>query len=165
MSDLALRLELHHGADGILDRHGVVDAMDEIEVDGIGAEPFEALFAGFDHVVRIAFGAGLAIGQANVAELGGEDVLFAAPFQGATDQLLVGAVRSVGVGRVDKVDAEVRRPVQRGDRLLGIGHAVDRCHAHATEADGRHVEGAEFSASDHDCRRGSLSSVQGRVKR
>src|SRR6478735_6075901 len=82
MPDLALGLELYHGADGIFDRHRVVDAMDEIEVDDIGAEPLEALLAGFDHVVRIAFGAGLAIRQTNVAELGSEDVLFATPFQG-----------------------------------------------------------------------------------
>ena len=141
MPNLALRLEPHHGADRVLDRNGVVDAMNEVEVDGVGPQSLEALLAGFNDVVRMALGAWLAVGQANVAELGGEDVLFATALQGATDQLLVGAIRSVGIGGVDEVDAEIGRPVQRGDRLVGIGHAVDRCHAHAAEPDGRHVKG------------------------
>src|SRR5258705_13763827 len=89
MPNLALRFELHHGANRVLDRHGLVDAMDEVEVDGVGPEPLEALLAGVDDVFRVALGARLAVGQTNVAELGGEDVLFAAAFQGATDQLLV----------------------------------------------------------------------------
>jgi hypothetical protein len=80
--------------------------MDEIELDGVGPKPLEAFLAGFDDVIRVALGFKLAVGQANVAELGGEDVLFAAPLQGATDQLLVGAVRPVGIGGIDEVDAE-----------------------------------------------------------
>ena len=79
------------------------------------------LLAGFDDVIRVALGSGLAVGQANVAELGGEDVLFAAALQGAADQLLVGAVRPVGIGGVDEVNAEIRRPMQRRDRLIRIG--------------------------------------------
>src|SRR5262249_6610222 len=89
MLDLSLGLEPYHGADGILDRHGVVDSMDKIEIDGIGPEALEALLAGFDDVLRVALGSGLAVGQANVAEFGGEDVVFAAALEGATDQLLV----------------------------------------------------------------------------
>jgi hypothetical protein len=141
MLDLPLRLEPHHCADRVFDRHGVVDAMDEIEVDGVGPEPLEALLAGFDDVIRVALGSRFAVWKANVAELGGEDVLFASALQGATDQLLVGAIRPVGIGRVDEVDAEIRRPMQRRDRLIGVRYAVDRCQAHAAEADGRHVEG------------------------
>jgi hypothetical protein len=67
--NLALSLEPHHGADRILDGYRLVDAMDEIEVDIVGAKPLEALVARFDDVVRIALGSGLAVEQANVAEL------------------------------------------------------------------------------------------------
>jgi hypothetical protein len=51
--------------------------MDEIEVDGVGPEPLEALLAGFDDVIRVALGSRFAVRKANVAGLGGEDVLFA----------------------------------------------------------------------------------------
>ena len=141
--------QLRHGADRVLDRHRLVDAMDVVEVDVIGAEPREALVARLHHVVRMALGARLAVRQADVAELGRQDVLVAPALEPAADQLLVGAVRPVGVRGVDEVDAELGRAVQRGDRLVGIGHAVDRRHAHGAEIDGRNVERPELPASDH----------------
>ena len=67
----------------------------------------------------------------------------AAP-QGAADELLV-RVRAVDVGGVEHRDAEVERPVDRGDRLRLVAGAVEVGHAHAAEADRPDLEalGAE----------------------
>ena len=62
MPDLSLGLEPYHGADGILDRHCVVDSMDKIEIDDIGPEALEAFLAGLDDVIRVALGSRLAVG-------------------------------------------------------------------------------------------------------
>jgi hypothetical protein len=97
----------------------------------------------------MALGTGLAVGQPDVAELGGEDVLLPPPPECPPDQFLVGAVLPIGVGGVDEVHADLGGAMQRRDRLVGIGHAVDRRHAHAAECDRRYVEVSEFSASEH----------------
>ena len=52
------------------------------------------------------------------------------------DQSLVG-VRPVHVGGVEEVAAELERAVDRARRLLLVGRAVERRHAHAAEADRR----------------------------
>src|SRR5258708_39138082 len=69
MPYLALRLEAYHGADRILNRHGIVDPMNEVEVNVVGTEPLEALVASFHDVFRVALGTGLAVGQTYIAEL------------------------------------------------------------------------------------------------
>jgi hypothetical protein len=51
MPDLALLLELRHGADGVLDRHRVVDPVNVIEIDVVGAEALQTAFAGLHDIV------------------------------------------------------------------------------------------------------------------
>jgi hypothetical protein len=50
------------------------------------------------------------------------------------DQHFVG-VRSVDVSRVEECDTEIKRPVDGGDRLVVVAHAVELAHAHAAEAE------------------------------
>ena len=53
---LALLHELRHGADGILDRHGRIDAVRVIKIDGVDAEPLQARLAGRNDKLRPAIG-------------------------------------------------------------------------------------------------------------
>jgi len=94
-----------------------------VEVDVVESEPLERALERFVHVLRAAVHLMAAVLVEDVAELRREDDLVAAVGDRAADELLVLA-RAVDVGRVDQVDAEVERPVDRGDRLLFVGLAV-----------------------------------------
>ena len=120
VADLAGRDQLGHRADGLLDRHGLVDPVLVVEVDVVDAESRQRGVARGPDVLRPAVDADPgAVGQPLVAELGGELHLVAAVLTGrdrAADQLLVGE-RAVHVGGVEEGDAEVERAVDGGDRL------------------------------------------------
>jgi hypothetical protein len=91
VADLPRADELGHRADGVLDRHGPVDAVLVVEVDVVHAEPLEAGVTGGPDVLRPAVDADPgAVGLALVAELGGELDLVAAVLDRGADQLLVG---------------------------------------------------------------------------
>jgi hypothetical protein len=79
----------------------------------------------------------------DVAELGREDNLVAPVGDRAPDELLV-RVGAVDFGGVDEGDPEVKRAVNRAERLCvgSAGARVVRRHAHAAEADPGHVEPA-----------------------
>ena len=108
--------QLGHGADGLLDRDGLVDAVLVVEVDVVDAEALrgEASQARADVVGRAVDAEPAAVGRALVAELGGEHDLVAAAGDGAADQLLVGE-RAVHVGGVEEGDAEVEGAVDGVD--------------------------------------------------
>ena len=111
MTDLALRDQLGHGADGLLDGRVGVDAVLVVEVDVVGAEPLERAFDGEADVLRAAVERPrAAAGVGDQAELGGQDGLVAAAFERPADELLVG-VGPVDLGGVDERDAQVERPV------------------------------------------------------
>ena len=69
------------------------------------------------------------------AELGGEDDLPAALLDLPADQELVG-VRAVGIRRVEKIDPEIERPVERRHRFRIVPGTVRGRHPHASEAEG-----------------------------
>src|SRR4030095_15767883 len=52
---------------------------------------------------------------------------------------------AIACRRVDEVDAEIERPMQRRDRFVVIRRAVRTGHAHATE---RQVRDFEFSGAE-----------------
>ncbi len=54
----------------------------------------------------------------------------------AAEQLFVG-VRTVHIGGVEEVDAEIEGAMDDGDVLRVVGRPVEVGHAHAAEADGR----------------------------
>ena len=134
--------QLGHGADGLFDRRARVDAVLVVEIDGIDAQALQRGVAGGANVFRTSIDADPApVGIALVAELGRQDDLVAAAADGAADQPLVGE-RAVHVGGVEKVDAEVERAVDGGDRLRVVVRAVELGHAHAAQADRSDFEGA-----------------------
>ena len=78
---LALLDELRHRPHGVLDRHARVHAMLVVEIDRVDAEPPEARVACLRHVLGLAVDAGRPVGLSEIAELGREDDLVAAPLE------------------------------------------------------------------------------------
>ena len=78
VADLAGLHELRHGADGVLDRHALVDAVLVVKVDVVDTESLKTRLGGAAHVLRSAVDAesGAVLG-ALVAELGSEHDLVA----------------------------------------------------------------------------------------
>ena len=74
----------------------------------------------------------LPVVAAHIAELGGEHDLVAAPPDRTPHEDLVGE-RAVHVGRVEEVDPQLERPLDRRDRLLVVALAVELGHPHAPE--------------------------------
>src|SRR5579871_6792570 len=150
---LALLHELGHGADGLLDGDVRVHAVLVVEVDVLDPEPLQGGVACLAHVLGVAADAQpLATLAANVAELGGQHHVVAAAAYRPADQALVGE-RAVHVGRIEERDPELECPVDRGDRLLVVGLAVELGHAHATEALHRHLASlaTESARLHHSC--------------
>src|SRR6267154_3882648 len=79
------------------------------------------------------------IGASHVAELGGEhDPIAPAPDRAPQQYfVLEGAVH---VRRVEERDAEVDRPLDRGDGLGLVRRPVEFGHSHATQPDGRYLK-------------------------
>src|SRR4051794_17898198 len=121
VAHLALRDELGHRADGLLDRHRLVDAVLVVQVDVVDAEALERRLARVADVLRAAVDAQtLAVLAAHVAELRREDHVVATVGDRAPDELLVGE-RAVHVGGVEGGDAELRGPGGCGGRPLLVG--------------------------------------------
>ena len=118
MADLARLDELGHGADGLLDRDILIDAVLVVQIDVVDPEAMEAGVAGLADVLGLAVDAEAgAIRLALVAELGRWLHLGAAARDGFADELLVreGAVH---VGGVEEGHAEVEGAVDRVGGLL-----------------------------------------------
>ena len=143
MADLALRDELAHRADRLLDRNVAVDAVLVVEVDVIDTEPAQAFLAGRAHVLRPSVHTPLSAVPV-VAELGREHDLLAATGDRLADQQLVG-LRAIYVRGVDQVGAELQRTTHGGLTGLLLRRAVGDAHAHAAEADGSHTHFSQIT--------------------
>src|SRR5687767_16016382 len=64
---------------------------------------------------------------------------FAPAFQRFIDQFMIMAA-AITRRRIDEVDAEIERPMQRGNRLVIIRRSVRARHAHAAESKMRNFE-------------------------
>src|SRR6185312_158769 len=137
MAHLALRDQLGHGADSVLDRHGGVDAMLIVKVDDVDAEPLQARLAGLDHVLRPPVDA-LARCGLDLAEFAGEHDAVAPPLEGAAQELLVVAP-TVHVRGIEEIDAAVDGVLDEGDAGLVVALAVDAGERHAAEPDRRYL--------------------------
>ena len=120
------------------DRHGGCSR----EVDDISFEPLQAALAACPDIFRPAVRGWRAVGRAQIAELGGDDVLVAMTPYRAGDQLLV-AASTVSIRAVEKIDADLARAAQGVDRRLFIGLVVERRHCRAAETDCRNFKPAE----------------------
>ncbi len=128
-----------HGADRLLDRHVRIDAVLVVQVDMVGAKALQAGIAGRGDIFRPAVDPAAAVGQADIAELAGQDHPVAAAGDRPAHQVLVAAV-AIGIRRVEEAGAALDGAVDRPDRRIVVGQAVGCRHAHAAEPDGRHFE-------------------------
>ena len=135
-----------HGAGDVLDGDVGVDAVLVEQVDGVGPQATQRAVDGGADVVRSARHAGLlAVLVEGEPELGGDHDLVADRFECLTDQLLV-VEGAVDLGGVEEGDAAVHRGTEERDHLVSWRSWAERlAHAHATEAEGRHLKsgGAE----------------------
>ena len=137
VAGLALLHHLRQRADRFLDRHRGIDARHAENVEAVDAEALQALLAGLAQVVRRARARLVArVLGPDRAGLGMNHGLVALALDGLADQALVVAL-AVGMRGVEEVDAEVERPVDRGDALVVVLRAVAARHAHAAEAHAR----------------------------
>ena len=126
--------ELRHGSDGVFDGSVGIDAVLVVEVDVIDAETLQGGVAGLLDVLRFA-GDGPEAGiifLADVGELGREEDLVTARFDGAADELLV-VTDTVHVGGVEEVAAEVECAEDGGGGFSIVALAVELTHTHAAE--------------------------------
>ena len=126
-------------AQRLFDRRVVIEAVDLIEVDVIGAE---AAQAGVDGVVDVFAREAALVGVVahRVEDLGGDDdaVARGEVLQRAAGDLFADAV-GVHVGGVEEVDAGFQRAADEGPAFLFLQHPVAPllravCHATETEA-------------------------------
>ena len=106
--DLALLLEGDQCADRVLQRYRGVGPVELVERDLLELEPPQASLAGLDQVVRPAVLRPLPGTGALEAALGRDHEIIRVRRQRLADELLAD-VRTVGVGGVDEVDAELDR--------------------------------------------------------
>jgi hypothetical protein len=144
MLDLAGLLQFGHRADRVLDRHVGIDAVDEIEVDHIGLEPFQAFVAAFLDVFGPPVRETRPALQLDIAELAGDHIVVAMPGDRLGEQLLVAAV-AIGVGAVEKIDAELTRSMDRADRLIAVRLVVKRRHRRAAEPNRTYLQTAQLA--------------------
>jgi hypothetical protein len=155
VTHLAGAHQVGHGAHGVFDGHGLVDAVLVIEVYLLNPQALEAgIAAGLDVLGPAVDAARGFIGRvARDAEFGGDKHILAAAGDGLADEQLVG-VGAVHVGGVKEVEALVQRMVDGGDGFGVVAVAgVELAHAHAAEADGGDLravaaEGAGFGHGD-----------------
>jgi DNA-binding transcriptional LysR family regulator len=154
--DLALADELAHGADDVLDRHGLVHAVLVQQIDVVRLQTPER---GVDDLAQVL---GPAVQPHRLplldrkAELGRDHGLIAPSLQGTPEQLLV-VERTIDLGRVEHRHAELEGAVDRGDGLGIVASAIGLTHAHAAEPERGHLQRAELACGQqgdllqHEC--------------
>jgi hypothetical protein len=150
LDDIVQRLER------LLDRRVIIEAMDLIEIDVIGAEPPQArVDLGHDRPARQA---GPVRARAHPpVHLGRDHDLVAAReiLQRPAEDLLAGAVR-IDIRRVEEIDASLQGPLDEGAAFLfverpGVTAPIGYAVAHAAKAKARHIQArmTEFHIIHH----------------
>src|SRR6185369_10401536 len=128
-----------HGADGLLDRHVGIDAVEVVEIDVVEAE---VLQAAVDRLAQVR--------RAALAGLGGDDGPVATIADGAPDEPLALAV-AVGFRGVDQRDARVERAVDGENASLVVAGVVPASERHGAERDraDAHLTLSQLASLDH----------------
>ena len=108
------------------DRHVFVRRVEIQQLDAIGAQPTETFVALGPQPLWPAVGDHLAAFVVD-ATLGGDDHFVAPARNRARDELFALAVRTVDVGRIEMVDAQIEAGLDRGDAVGLVG--VERRHS------------------------------------
>ena len=140
VAHLSLSNQIGEHTHRILDRHIGIDPVLVIEVDRRHAEALQAAFHGSSHILRTAIEAAheRIPGVAQDAKLCREEDIVSPTFDGASDKFFVG-VRTVDVGGVEKVDAKLKRAMDRGNRFGVVSPCIKIAHPHAAEAKSRYL--------------------------
>ena len=142
VADFAFVLEVFHGAHGFVHGGFVVGPVDEVEVDVVGAQDFEAELAlGLD-----GLGASIAqedvgvVGTGDDAGFGDDDDVVPVALQGVAHEGF-GLAEAVGDGGVEEGDAEVEGAADGGGGLVVVdGSVAGAAHGPAAESEGRDLE-------------------------
>src|SRR5262249_43891963 len=132
-----------HRPNRVLDRRPGIDPVLVVEVDHVHAQAPEAGVAALPDVRWVAADAEDSARAPDVAELGCYHDPVAAPPDGLADQGLV-LPDPIHIGRVEEVTAGIEVAMNDAQRLLVIQvlGVVVAAHAHAAQADCRHLEAA-----------------------
>ncbi len=123
LPDLAVLHQRLEGADGLLDRHRA-RPMQQIEIEAIGLEPFQAALAGRQHA--------LARGVVRIDLADKENLV--APAGQRLRQHLLGTALAIHLGGVNEPDAEVQGELYGGHLARTLRLAL----AHPPRADAQH---------------------------
>ena len=143
MPDLALVLQSLQRADRFLKWDFGIGAMKLVEIDLIDPQALQAALARRAQMLGPAVGIPLARPRPLEPTFGRDHELFGIGVQGFGDQALAD-LRSVGIGGVDEIDAQLERPAQHPLAFLPIGRLAPdplpgETHRPETEAIDRHV--------------------------
>src|SRR5579864_1964374 len=136
ITDFPLLYEFRHRADGFLDWSVWIDPVLIIKIDVIGAQPFQAAFARFAHVVRLAiYAAGHGIvGIADDAKFRRDHQLVTLAANGPAHEFFV-LVRAVHIRGVEKINSKFDGAVNNGNRFVVVAGAVELRHSHAAKSE------------------------------
>ncbi len=157
VADFALLLHLFQRTQAFFERGAGIDAVELVELDALEFEAAQAHFDTLDQVAGAANVFGFGWSLASDAALGGDDELCRVRVQRLADE----AFRSfgaVGVGGVDKVDAEVNGASQDAAGFIEVirlspGSLADKSHRSVAKA----VDG-EVAANLKGAARGGIAS-------
>ena len=124
-----------HRADGLLDRHGGIDAVLVIQVDHVNAQPLQARVAGLDDILRPSVDPVRLARPLRLPELRRQHDAIAPALQRAAKDFLVVAP-AVHVGAIEMIDALVDRVADQILRHCIVRRAVDARQRHAAQPDG-----------------------------
>jgi hypothetical protein len=128
--------ELGHSSDAFLDWHIRIDARHAKDVERIDSKIFQALLAGLTEITRIASAAhGVWATVAWAAALRVDDNIMSTAADCFADQAVIVPLAVAG-RRVEKIDPEIERAPNSGDRLSVIRRTIDPRHAVTAETDG-----------------------------
>ncbi len=157
MSDLAGVLQRLNGAERLLERHQLVDAVQLPQVDLLDAEPAQAHLDALPQVLRsreLLPDTGAASGEPAL----GPDDHAVVRVQRLAEKVL-GDVGAVAVGRVDEVDTELDRSTQDGEGgVMALRRSPD---ALARDAHGAESEAVHLQVAAEGERAGGLDDGRG----
>ena len=126
---LAARNQFAHRAHGFFNRHMRINTMQKVDVDHIEPHALQTLVTALMHILWPAVGGFFAVGQIDVAKLGGDHHVIAAALQRTRQQRFVTRL-PVSIGAVEKIDAQIKCAMNGGIEIFFQRRAkLHRCRA------------------------------------
>jgi hypothetical protein len=143
--DLALFHQSRERADAFFDRHFRVDAVQVVQVDDVGVQSPQTVFAGLDEHLGTAVHDGFAFLGAREPAFAGEHVLVAPRRQVFADQALV-VPQSIKRRGIEKSISLVERCIEQlAGLVVGDTRTVTHRHVHAAQSNRGDLEWSDSS--------------------